>query len=231
MIRFASSALLILLTLALIAGCSGEGEKEEPKVDVKKSTVPWEITPEFTKEALNVFRHPVRDNNNPFVTLETTMGSMTLELYHDVAPAHVDSFVARTMDGHYDSTLFHRVVEHFMIQGGGFNVEGQYKQIGYMLADEHSKLPHYEGTLSMARTARPNTAGTQFFVCLNRNQYTTSLDNQYTVFGQLIKGYDVLHAIGAAEVERQPGGGEESKPVEKIVLLKAYVSDADGNPL
>jgi len=162
----------------------------------------------------------------PHVTLETNHGSMTLEIWRDVAPNHADSFLTRTAEGFYDGTIFHRVIDNFMIQGGGYAVGGAPKQVEYTLDAEFNDNPHVEGTLSMARTPDPNSASTQFFVCLGR---TPHLDGKYTVFGQLVSGLDVLHAIG-----RVPCGGqgrEKSVPLEEVVLQRAYVSDAEGNPL
>jgi cyclophilin family peptidyl-prolyl cis-trans isomerase len=163
---------------------------------------------------------------NKIVTLETNMGKMTLELYHDVAPAHADSFVARTQEGFYDSTIFHRIIDGFMIQGGDPEGTGM-GGAKYKLNAEFSKLPHKDGALSMARAQDINSASSQFFICLGNAGF---LDGKYTVFGQLIKGYDVLHAIGKVPVGPSPSG-ENSKPLQPVTLIKAYVSDTAGNPI
>ena len=231
MLKTISIALVIILAFGLLAGCSsGENEKKESTTMKQESTPPRFTTPQFTGANLADYRHQIRNENDPFVTLETNMGNMTLELYPDVAPIHVDSFLARVKDGFYDSTIFHRVIDSFMIQGGGMSINGQWKQVNYTLPAEFNDLPHYEGTLSMARTRDTNGASTQFFIVLQRNQSTASLDHQYTVFGQLIKGYDVLHEIGSSATKAGPGG-EKSVPVNPVVLIRAYVSDAEGNPI
>jgi cyclophilin family peptidyl-prolyl cis-trans isomerase len=174
-------------------------------------------------------RGQIRDSSNQFVTLLTNYGSMTLELDHDVAPAHADSFVSRTQEGFYDSTIFHRVIDKFMIQGGDPTGTGG-GRAPYLLNAEFNELPHVEGTVSMARSTDPNSASCQFFICLERNQATASLDKKYTVFGHLIKGYDVLHKIGAVEKVPNPSNPREvSKPKEDVHLLQAYVSDPEGN--
>ncbi len=170
--------------------------------------------------------HAIRNAANKFVTLETDYGKMTLELFHDVAPAHADSFAARAADGFYNNTIFHRVIDGFMIQGGDPTGTGT-GDAGYTLKAEFSKLPHVEGTLSMARGGDPNSASCQFFVCLGR---TAQLDGQYTIFGQLINGYDVLHKIGKVELVVNKYG-ERSQPKTPVHLLKAYLSDAKGNPV
>jgi cyclophilin family peptidyl-prolyl cis-trans isomerase len=164
-------------------------------------------------------RLPIRNKANKIVTLETNFGKMVLELFHDVAPAHADSFVARTNAGFYNGTIFHRVIDGFMIQGGDPEGTGR-GGAGYTLKAEFSDLPHVEGTLSMARSPDVNSASSQFFVCLAKAPH---LDRQYTIFGQLLKGYDVLHAIGRVPT------GQSSRPLKEVVLVKAYLSDAEGN--
>ena len=172
----------------------------------------------------------VSAKGNPYVTLHTSYGDMVLELYRDVAPAHADSFLARTNDGYYDNTIFHRVVKNFMIQGGNAQLVGK-KGVDYYLPDETSDLPHVDGTLSMASRGAPTTAQTQFFICLGRNQSTSYLDKKYTNFGLLVKGFDVLHAIGKTPVKKGHMGSEVSTPVEEIKLIDAYHSDAEGNKI
>ncbi len=222
-------SLLSVLLLVSAVACSGndEGKADADKEAVRKQTPPEVPAPDF--EALAAKVADIRDSANPFVTLETNHGKLTLELYRDVAPVHVDSFVARTQEGFYDSTTFHRVIENFMIQGGDPKGDGT-GNAGYFLNQEFSDLPHEEGTLSMARARDPNSASCQFFICLGRNRSTQSLDGQYTVFGHLIRGYDVLHKIGQVPVVASPTG-ERSKPVETVWLVDAYVSDAEGNPV
>lgn len=166
------------------------------------------------------YRHPIRDPKNNIVTIETTKGKMTLELFRDVAPNHADTFYARVLDSFYVKTIFHRIISGFMIQGGDPLGTGM-GSASYKLNAEFSKLPHTTGTLSMARSNDPNSASCQFFICLGSPSH---LNGQYTVFGHLLKGYDVLMAIGNA-----PVAGE--RPKEKIEIVKAYVSDAEGVPL
>jgi len=223
---------LALLTAVLFllgqAGCS----KEEKKAETESTTTAEQPPqPQYNYDSLAMVRAPVRNESNKFATLVTDYGNMTVELYHDVAPAHADSFVARTKDGFYDSTIFHRVIDKFMIQGGDPTGTGG-GRAEYTLNAEFSDLPHKEGTLSMARSMDPNSASCQFFTCLDSNRMTASLDNKYTVFGHLIKGYDVLHKIGSAECIPNPGNPREvSKPKEDIYLIKAYVSDAEGSEI
>ncbi len=210
---------LLLLTLVLSVvsfGCEEKIEKiyDDPYLD-----------------SLAAIRHDIRSGDNPFVTLETNFGKMTFELFRDVAPNHADSFLARTEDGFYDSTIFHRVVDNFMIQGGNPIPVGK-KMVEYQLDAEFNDLPHMDGTLSMARARSENSAGTQFFVCLGRNRSTEWLDGKYTNFGHLIRGYDVLHRIAKVPVvASEMMGGEVSWPTQQVALIDAFVSDEDGNQL
>ncbi len=172
-------------------------------------------------DTLAAKRVAVRDKANKCVTIETSYGKMVLELFHEVAPAHADSFAARAADGFYNGTIFHRVIPGFMIQGGDPTGTGT-GNASYKLKAEFNENPHIEGTLSMARTMDPNSASCQFFICLARAAH---LDRQYTVFGQLLKGYDVLQAIGRVQT------GAQDRPLKDVPMTKVYLSDSEGRPL
>ena len=221
--KFVIFCLAALSVAVLLIACSGSPKASGQEGAEKKSTG----DPFYDKKAAIV--QDIRNPANKLVTLETNFGKMTLELFHDVAPNHADSFVARTEEGFYDSTIFHRVVAGFMIQGGDPTGTGM-GDAGYNLPAEFSDLPHKEGTLSAARSQDPNSASCQFFICLDRNTSTRYLDGRYSVFGQLIRGYDVLHRIGKVPVGPNRGG-EMSKPLNEVTLIRAYLSDAEGNPL
>ncbi len=166
----------------------------------------------------------VRDEKNHIVKIETNFGDMILELYRDVAPNHADSFYARAEEGFYDGTIFHRVIKGFMIQGGdptGTGM-GDPEKPGYMLDAEFSKLKHKRGTLSMARMGRGpasdpqgfNTASCQFFICHGDAFF---LDGKYTVFGNLLAGYDVMDKI--ADTKK----GANDRPVEEVKIIKVSI--------
>lgn len=221
--------------LILCLSCSGK-QQEAEKVDFVKKPV---ATPPLAlalpdsvdSDTLAAVVYPIRSKDNPLVTIETDFGRMVIELYRDVAPAHADSFLARTKDGFYDGTIFQRIVNRFMIQGGDPTGTGR-GGAGYYLNAEFSNLPHQEGTLSMARAQSPNSASSQFFICLERNNLTSNLDGKYTVFGQLHKGYDVLSQLGAVPCVANPGNPREiSKPVDSVFLRRAYISDTDGSEI
>lgn len=218
-----------MMALLWQTGCSEDPKKAEKSTPPQKTETQQTAKIQRNYDSLATVRASIRNEDNRFATLVTSFGNLTLELYHDVAPAHADSFMARTQEGFYDSTLFHRVVNRFMIQGGDPTGTGAGRG-SYTLNAEFSDLPHVEGTLSMARAPDPNSASTQFFICLDRNRLTASLDREYTVFGHLIKGFDVLHRIGSVECGPNPGDPTEmSRPKEDVHLIRAYASDAEGN--
>ncbi len=151
-------------------------------------------------------------------TLETSEGAMTFEFFADKAPRHVKNFIDLCEKGFYDDTVFHRVIDGFMIQGGcpdGTGMGGP----GYKVAAEFNDTPHVKGILSMARSQDPNSAGSQFFVVHGNADF---LNNQYTAFGRLIDGEDTLDRIAKAPVG--PGaGGEKSRPKNPVKIKKATI--------
>ena len=134
---------------------------------------------------------------NPIVTFETTKGVIKAELYPEIAPNTVNNFISLVSRGFYDGTIFHRVIPGFMIQGGdpegtgmggpGYGIHGEFAANGF-----ENNLKHTTGVLSMARSQRPNSAGSQFFIMVDNAPY---LDGQYAAFGKVIEGIDVAQAI------------------------------------
>lgn len=161
---------------------------------------------------------------NPIATFTTNLGVFEVELYEDVMPKTAGNFRTLAEDGYFDGTKFHRIVEGFMIQGGDPLTKDDDKQMywgtggpGYSIPDEFvsdERLVNVRGTLSMAN-AGPNTGGSQFFVNTGDN---TFLDGRHPVFGQVVSGMDVITTISGVAVEMQPGGGEQSRPVEPVVI-------------
>lgn len=133
------------------------------------------------------------------VKIETEHGEMMIELYPDVAPNHVASFKALIAKGYYDGLIFHRVIPDFMAQGGDPSGTGRGGP-GYTIKAEFNDRKHIRGTLSMARTHDPDSAGSQFFICFVPYP---SLDGQYTVFGQVTQGLDVLDKIKPGAVMKK----------------------------
>lgn len=130
--------------------------------------------------------------------VETKFGTVELRFFPDVAPNHVNNFIELAKKGFYDGTTFHRVIPGFMIQGGDPNSKSHDKSThgmggpGYQLKAEFNGKPHKRGTLSMARSASPDSAGSQFFICVADAPF---LDKQYTVFGEVVSGMDVADKI------------------------------------
>ena len=152
------------------------------------------------------------EGEKPHVVIETNFGSMVFELWPDVAYIHCQNFVYLAATGFYDSLTFHRVVPGFVIQGGDPNGNGTGGP-GYTIPAEFSDKPHVDGTLAMVHSSGDdNSAGSQFFVCLAR---LYNLDGHYTVFGQLVEGNDVLHAIEHVPTNRE-------RPVEPVVMTRVY---------
>src|SRR6267143_5133744 len=144
---------------------------------------------------------------------------MVVEFWPDVAPKTVENFKALVQKGFYDGTAFHRIVKGFMIQGGdpltkdaGREDEWGTGGPGYKIKAEFNERPHQRGVLSMARSQDPDSAGSQFFICLGDAAF---LDRKYTAFGKVVKGDDVLGKIGETPVQAG-GGGEKSKPLTRV---------------
>jgi cyclophilin family peptidyl-prolyl cis-trans isomerase len=150
-----------------------------------------------------------------YAHFETSLGNFTIELFEQETPNTVENFVKLAEKNFYDSVVFHRVIEGFMIQGGDPTGTGRGGP-GYQFADEfHPKLKHTsEGILSMAN-AGPNTNGSQFFITLAP---TPHLDGRHTVFGKVTEGIDVVRKIGKTKISK-PG----DRPVVDVVMNKVTV--------
>lgn len=153
------------------------------------------------------------------VTLNTDHGDMVLEMFASEVPNTVNNFVFLARDGYYDNVIFHRVIKGFMIQGGDPDGTGRGGP-GYTFADESFTRDYLRGTVAMAN-AGPNTNGSQFFII----HEATALPKNYTVFGQVNEGLDVLDAIATAEVTLS-GQGELSKPVNAVYIKSATVIES-----
>lgn len=139
----------------------------------------------------------------PRAVISTSRGEMTVELWNDVAPKHVENFLKLGREGFYDDLKFHRILPGFMIQGGCPRGDGTGGP-GWSVDAEFNDREHQPGTLSMARSSDPDSAGSQFFICLTRER-CRHLDGEYTAFGQVIEGMDVVDALGNTGVD--PGSG------------------------
>jgi len=168
--------------------------------------------------------------SNEVAVIKTSEGDMVVEFWTDAAPNTIENFKKLARSGFYSGTIFHRIVKGFMIQGGDPNSKDPAKENkygeggpGYKIKAEFNDHSHERGVISMAREPDPDSAGSQFFICLAP---VTRLDHQYTTFGKLIKGDDVLDKIGNTPVTRN-SMGENSKPTKRVKIDKIDIVPAD----
>src|SRR4051812_4872575 len=162
-----------------------------------------------------------QDAKNPHVVMETSLGKITVELYADKAPITVKNFLQYVDDKHYDGTIFHRVIENFMIQGGGFQPGLREKKTRDAIKNEADNgLKNERGTIAMARTSEPHSATAQFFINLKDNGFLNHRNKDdgwgYCVFGKVVAGMDVVDKIKA--VRTGNAGGHQNVPVEDVVI-------------
>ena len=168
-------------------------------------------------------------NIYPKVKIETSMGVIIVELDRVKAPITVDNFLTYVVTGEYNNTTFHRIVEDFIVQGGGYDEDFTPKKTnGDIVNESGNGLKNEIGTIAMAKENRPHTANRQFFFNVNDN---TNLDPGrrwgYTVFGAIIEGDEVLEAMAKVETGYNEALGWESVPIEPVMLIKATLLPAD----
>ena len=201
-----SKLLFTLVGLSLLAftGYSADAKKEEPKP----------AAPAEEKKA------PAKE----VAVIKTSEGEMVIEFWADAAPKTIENFKKLAKEGFYDGTAFHRVIKGFMIQGGDPNTKDASKEgswgmgdPGYKIKAEFNDHSHTRGVISMARSASVDSAGSQFFICHGEPKF---LDHQYTTFGKLIKGDDVLEKI-ATTATHPPDRPDKRMAVESIKIVPA----------
>jgi peptidyl-prolyl cis-trans isomerase B (cyclophilin B) len=180
--------------------------------------------------SVNAEEQKPMNSANEVAVIKTSEGEMVAEFWPDVAPNTVENFKKLARSGFYDGTAFHRIVKGFMIQGGDPLTKDPAKESrygtgdpGYKIKAEFNDRSHERGVLSMARSSNPDSAGSQFFICLAN---VSRLDHQYTTFGKLIKGDDVLGKIGDIEVTMSDSG-ERSKPMKRVTVESIKIVPAD----
>jgi peptidyl-prolyl cis-trans isomerase B (cyclophilin B) len=190
------------LGLAFVAAPVRSEDKKEEKKDTAAMSEPKEVA-----------------------VIKTSEGEMVAEFWPDVAPKTVENFKKLAKSGFYDGTAFHRVIKGYMIQGGDPLTKDESKQSrwgtgdpGYKIKAEFNNRPHVRGVLSMARSSDPDSAGSQFFIC---HATAKSLDNQYTAFGKLIKGDDVLEKIATTAT------GPQDRPTKRMNIESIKIVPAD----
>lgn len=186
----------------------------------------------FCIHALIAFAHANKidpDNIFPNVKFETSMGDIIVELDRLKAPETVDNFLLYVVTKEYDNTVFHRVIEDFIVQGGGLTPDYQPKEIHHKIHNESGNgLKNIKGTIAMARENRPHTATRQFFFNVGNNKSLNPGRNWgYTVFGEVIEGMDVVEKMAEVETEFNTDLAWQDVPVKKIILKKATLLPAE----
>ncbi len=168
------------------------------------------------------------------ILLMTTLGNITLELYPEKAPVTVDNFVQYVDEGYYNGTVFHRVMNDFMIQGGGFDVQMNKKATRPPIKNEADNgLRNDKYTVAMARTQIPDSASSQFFINTKSNVFLNHKSKTingygYAVFGRVVKGMDVVDKI--EKVSTTTKGPHQNVPVKEVVILEAKVITTEKSP-
>ena len=206
---------ILALSVGVVTALAQTDKKEE-KSDAKKET------PKQEEKKVNAEVKEV-------AVIKTSQGEMVVEFWSDVAPKTVENFKKLANKGFYDGTCFHRIVKGFMIQGGDPLTKDASQEErfgtgdpGYKIKAEFNNRSHQRGVLSMARSSDPDSAGSQFFVCLGDASF---LDNKYTAFGKVLKGDDVLGKIG--DIPTAFNRGEKSKPTIRVNVESVKIVPLD----
>lgn len=161
------------------------------------------------------------------ITLKTNHGDITIELDTEKAPTTSENFIQYVNDGHYDGTIFHRVINNFMIQGGGFESGMKEKSTRDPIQNEaNNGLSNLTGSIAMARTMEPHSASSQFFINVADNKFLDHPGQDgwgYCVFGKVTGGMNIVNKI--KDVETGLNGGHQDVPAEDVVIVKAEVSE------
>ena len=200
----------VLLPALLAVSVSACAAQKEPKAETAPAAQPTATT-----------------SSMPRVTLSTNMGDIVVELNPAKAPLSSANFIEYVQSGQYNGTVFHRVIDNFMIQGGGFDQNMQQKPTRAPIQNEaNNGLKNSRGTIAMARTGDPHSASSQFFINVKDNAFLdhTSPTPQgwgYTVFGQVVEGMDVVDKIKVVQTGNM--GGHQNVPIQPIVINQAVL--------
>ncbi len=214
--RFGTFLITMVTGMLLLSGCSEYATSKNPVEKQEPAAAAATQTEQKAAPGAKI------------AVIETDKGTMTLELWSDVAPNTVANFEKLANEKFYDTTAFHRIMDGFMIQGGCPNTKPGGNMAlagtgdpGYKIKAEFNDRHHVRGVISMARSQDPDSAGCQFFICTGD---ATFLDGKYTCFGKLISGDDVLEKIAKTPVEAS-AMGEKSKPTERVEVKSIRVTE------
>jgi len=161
------------------------------------------------------------------ITLKTSMGDIVLELNHEAAPKTCKNFEQYVRDGHFDGTIFHRVIDNFMIQGGGFTEDMMQKPTREPIENEaKNDLSNEVGSIAMARTMQPHSASAQFFINVSDNKFLDYPGQDgwgYCVFGKVTEGMDVVNKIKAVDTTNR--AGHSDVPVDPVMIESASIAE------
>lgn len=203
--------LMIFLLIVGFVGCKKENRQENSQTGIGESEAMADTTK--SKAAVDTTEKIVREKN-PIVIIETGFGNIELELFWKETPNTARNFLRLVNKGFYNGLTFHRIVPNFVIQGGDPKGTGEGGP-GYTIPFEKANTKHLRGSVGMARVEDPNSAGSQFYICLKD---LPSLDGRYVVFGKVIKGMDVVDKIAQVKTTSPP----TDRPLEKVVMKKVY---------
>jgi len=177
----------------------------------------------FSSDGSSAGKAPAAQTKNPKVALETSLGKIVIELNREKAPVSVENFLSYVASGHYDGTVFHRVIAGFMIQGGGFDAQMSQKKVGAPIVNEAKNgVRNDRGTIAMARTGDPDSATSQFFINTVNNDGLNRPrpdGHGYAVFGHVVEGMDVVDKI--EKVRTTTKSGMKDVPAEPVTIVKA----------
>ncbi len=213
------AVLLLLLVFVFLACGKAEKEAEAPAMEEEKAAAETEA--EAPAEGMTVqdkmaMEPPVwgtiQRAQNPVVVVETSLGTIELELFWKETPKTAENLLYLANKGFYNDLIFHRIVPNFVVQGGDPAGNGSGGP-GYSIPFEKAETKHLKGSLGMARSQDPNSGGSQFYICLRD---LPQLDANYVVFGKVVKGVDVVDKIGQVSTDSR------DMPYEKVVMTKVY---------
>ena len=208
-----------IIIFLLLSFCSSGNEETVKEAEVQIDTTTTTIGEEMSDKIYD--RQPemnINTNSSYTAVIKTNLGDMTVEFFTDDAPITVNNFISLSKDGYYDNVIFHRVISGFMIQGGdpsgtGHGDYGKYP--GYKFDDElNNQRPYEKGILAMAN-AGPNTNGSQFFIM----HVDYPLPYSYTIFGQVVDGFDVIDKIASVETD------SADKPTTDVVISTVEITE------
>lgn len=180
---------------------------------------------EENKMATDNKKEEIMSDSILVATMNTNMGTIKIELFPDKAPITVKNFISYVNDSFYDGTIFHRVINNFMIQGGGFLPDGtQKKTKAPITLESNNNLSNTVGTIAMARTNEPNSATSQFFINVKDNDFLNYKNDQnpgYAVFGKVVSGMDVVNAIKGVQTTTK--GAYQDWPVEDVKIINVKI--------